>query len=167
MPTSLKPHRLQHTRFLCPPLPPGVCSDSCALSQWGYLTISSSAIPFFSCPRSFPTSGSFSMSQLFALGGQSIGASVSASVLPMNIQGWFPLGLTGLISLLSRGLLRVFSSTAIWKHQFFSAQPSLWSSSHKYWNIFDYMDLCWQLMSLLFHMLSRFVITFLPRSKSL
>ena len=87
--------------------------------------------PFSSCPQPFPASGSFPMSCLFASSGQSIGASASASVLPKNIQGWFPLGLTGLISLLSKGLLRAFSSTTIWKHQSFSAQPSLWSKSHK------------------------------------
>ena len=86
--------------------------------------------PFSSCPQSFPASGSFPMSQLFASGGQSIDVSVSASVLLMNIQGWFPLGLTGLISLLSKRLSRVFSSTTVWKHQFFGVQPSLWSNSH-------------------------------------
>ena len=107
-------------------LPDGVCSNSCPLSWWCNLTISSSVTPF-SCPQSFPASGSFPVSWLFASGGQSIDA--SASVLPMNIQGWFPLGLTSLISLLSKGLSRVFSNTTVWKHQFFSAHPSLWSSS--------------------------------------
>ena len=86
--------------------------------------------PFSTCPQSFPASGSFQMSQLLASGGQSMGSSVSASVLSMNIQGWFPLGLTGLISLQSKRLSRVFSSTTIWKHQFFGTQPSLWSNSH-------------------------------------
>ena len=105
------------------------CSNSCPLSQWCRPTISSSVTPF-SCLQSFPSRGSFPMSQLFASGGQSIRASASTSVLPINIQGWFPLGWTGLISLLSKGLSRVFSSTAIWRHQFFSTQPSLWSSSH-------------------------------------
>ena len=95
---SLWSHRLQHTRLLCSPLPLGVCSTSCPLSQWCYLTISSSAITFSSCLQSFPASGFFPMSQLFASGGQSIGASPSASVLPMIIQGWFSLGLIGLIS---------------------------------------------------------------------
>ena len=95
-----------------------------------YLTISSSVVPFSSCPQSFPASGSFPMSQHFATGGQSIRA--SASVFPMNVQGWFPLGLTGLSSLLSKGLSGVFSSTTVWKHQFFDIQPSLWSSSHLY-----------------------------------
>ena len=93
-------------------------------------TISSSVVPFSSCLQSFPTSGSFLMSWLFASGGQSIGVSTSASVLPMNIQDWFPLGLTGLISLQSKGLSGVFSNTTVQKHQFFGAQPSLWSNSH-------------------------------------
>ena len=100
----------------------GACSNSCPLSRWYHPTISSSVIPFSSCPQSFPALGSFLMSQLFASGGQSTGASASASVLPMNIQGWFPLWLTGLISLLSKELLRVFSSTTVWQHQFFSTQ---------------------------------------------
>ena len=108
---------------------PRVCSNSCSLSQWCHPTISSSVIPFSSCPLSFPASGSFLMSQLFTSGGQSIGASASVSVLPMNTQGWFPLGLTGLI-LESKGLSRVFSNTTVQKHQFFSDQPSLWSNSY-------------------------------------
>ena len=95
-------------------------------------TISSSFIPFSSHPQSFPASGSFPMSRLFASGGRSLGASAAASVLPMNIQVWFPLELTGLISLLSKGLSRDFSSTTIWKHRFFSTQPSLWSNSHNH-----------------------------------
>ena len=110
-----------------------VCSNSCPLSLWCHPTISSSVAPFSSCLQSFPESGSFSMSWLFASDGRSIGASPSASVLPispLNIQGWFPLGLTGLISLQSKGLPRVFSSTTVRKHQFFSIQPSLWSNSH-------------------------------------
>ena len=100
------------------------------LSQWCRPTISSSVIPFSSCLQSFPESGSFPVSRLFAPGGQSTGASASASVLPMNIQGWFPLGWTGLISLLSKGLSRVFSNTTIWKHQFFGVQHFVWFSSH-------------------------------------
>ena len=100
------------------------------LSPWCYLTISSSANPFSSCLQSFPASGSFPMSQFFISGGRSTTASASTSVLPMNIQGWFPLGLTGLISLLSKGLSRVFYSTTIQKHKFFSNQPSWWSNSH-------------------------------------
>ena len=143
---SLWPHGLQHTRLPCPSLPPGVCSNSCPVSQWCYLTISSSATPFSFCLQSFPALGSFQMSQLFTSGGQSIGA--SALVLPMNIQGWFLLELTGLISLQSKELSRVFSSTTIWKHQFFGSQPSLCSNSsvHDYWknHSFDYTDLCQQ-----------------------
>ena len=108
---------------------PRVCSNLCPLSQWCYLIISSSAT-LFSCPQSFPVSESFPMSQLFISGGQSIGTSASVSVLPMNIHSWFPLRLTGLISLQSKGLSRVFSSTTVRKHQFFHAQPSLWPISH-------------------------------------
>ena len=103
---------LQHARLACPSPSPGACSNSCPLSQWCHPTISSSVIPF-SCLQSFPASGSFLMSQLFASGGQRIGVSASASVLPMNIQDRFPLGLTGLISLQSKGLSRVFSNTAV------------------------------------------------------
>ena len=120
---SLRPHGLQHTRLPCPSLFTWVCSNSCPLSQWCHPTISSSVIPFSFCPQSFPVSGSFPMRQLFSLGDQSIGA--SASVLPMNIQGWFPLGLTGLISLQSKELSRLFSSTTVRKHQFFGTQPFL------------------------------------------
>ena len=120
---------LQHTRLPCPSLSSGVCSNSCPLSQWCHPTISSSVTPFSSCPQSFPALGSFTMSQLFASGGQSIGASASVSILPMNTDGWFPLGLTGLI-LMSKGLSIIFSSTTVQKHQFFSTQPSLWSNSH-------------------------------------
>ena len=109
-------HRLQHARPPCPSPTPGVYSNSCLLSQWCHPTISSSVIPFSSCLQSFPTSGSFPTSQFFTSGGQSI--RVSAWVLPMNIQYWFRLGLTGLISLLSKGLSRIFSSTTIQKHQF-------------------------------------------------
>ena len=125
MSDCLWPHGLQHARLHCPSPSPRACSNSCPLSQWCHPTISSSAIPFPSCLQSFLTSGSFPMSRLFASGGQSIGVSASASVLPINIQDWFPLGLTGLISLQSKGLSRVFSNTTVQKHQFFSAQPSL------------------------------------------
>ena len=121
-------HGLQHTRLPCPSSLLSACSNSCPLSWWCYPTISSSVIPFFSCLQSFPASGSFPMSWPFTLGGQTIGASASASVLPMNIQDWFPLGLTGLI-LLSNGLSRVFSGITVQKHQFFGTQLSLWSSS--------------------------------------
>ena len=111
-------------------LPPRVCSNSCPLSQWCYLTMSSSVTLFSSCPQSFPASGSFPNSWLYPSGGQSIRASAAASVLPMNIQGWFSLGLTGLISLLFKGLTRVFSNSTVQKHQFFGSQFSLWSKSH-------------------------------------
>ena len=104
--------------------------NSCLLSWWCHPSISSSVVPFSSCVQSFPASGSFLMKQLFTSDGQSIGASASASVLPMNIQDWFPLGWTVWISLLSKGLSRVFSNTTVQKHQFFGAQPSLWSNSH-------------------------------------
>ena len=118
----------------CPSPSLGSCSNSCALSQWHHPTISSSVIPFSSCLQHFPASGSFPTSQFFASGGQSITASASASasvsVLPMNIQGWFPLGWTGWISFQSKGLSRVFSSTAVWRHRFFGTQPFLFSSSH-------------------------------------
>ena len=125
-----QPHGLQHARLPCPSLSPRVCSHSCPLSPWCYLIISSSVAPFFFCLQSFPASWSFPVSQLFASGGQSIGTSASVSVLPMNIQGWFPSWLTGLISLQPEGPSRVFSSTTIRKHQFFGTQPSLWSNSH-------------------------------------
>ena len=127
MSDSLWPHGLQHSRLPCPLPSPGVCSNSYLLSQWCHPAISSSVVPFFSCPQSLPASESFPLSQLFTSGGRSIGPSASASVLPKNIQGWFPLGL---ISLLSKGLSRVLSNTTVWKHQFFGAQPSLWSNSH-------------------------------------
>ena len=130
MSDSVWSHELQHIRLPCPSLSPGVSMNSGPLSQWCPPTISSSVVPFFSCPQSFPASGSFPTCWLFTSDGQSIGASALASVLPMNIQGWFPLGLIGLISLLSKGLSKAFSSTTIQKHQFFGSQPSLWSNSH-------------------------------------
>ena len=126
---SLWPHGPQHARPPCPSPTPGVYSNSCPSRQWCHPTISSSVVPFSSCLQSFPASGSFQMSQLFASGGQSIGISASTSVLPMNIQDWFPLGWTGWISLQSKGLSRVFSSTTV-QNQFFCAQLSLWSNSH-------------------------------------
>ena len=122
---SLRPGGLQHARPLCPSPTPGVYSNSCPFSRWCHPTISSSVIPFSFCLQSFPASGSFQMSQLFASGGQSIGVSASTSVLPMNIQDWFSLGWTGWVSLQSKGLLRVFSNTTVQKHQFFGAQLSL------------------------------------------
>jgi len=115
-----------HHRLPYPSLSPRACSNSCPLSHWCYPTISSSIAPFSSCPQSLPASGSFPMSQVFTSCGQRIGVSVSAIVLPMNIQGWFPLGLTGLNSLLFQELKSLLQH----HHQFFSAQPSLWSNSH-------------------------------------
>ena len=130
MSDSLRPHGLQLARLPFPSVSPRVCSNSCQLSWWCHLTISSSAAPFSFCFQSFPASGSFQVSHFFASGSQSIGVSASASVLSMSIQGWFPLGLTGFISLLSKGLLRDFSHTTVWKHQLFGAELSLWSNSH-------------------------------------
>ena len=122
---SLRPHGLQHTRPPCPSPTPGACSNSCPLSWWGHSTISSSVVPFSSCLQSFPALGSFPRSQFFESGGQSIGVSASASVLPMNIQDWFSLEWTCWISLQSKGLSRIFSNATVQKHQFFSAQLSL------------------------------------------
>ena len=127
---TLQPHGLQHTRPPSPLPTPGAYSNSCPSSQWCHPIISSSVIPFSSCLQSFPPSGSFLMSQFFASCSQRIGVSASASILPMNIQDWFPLGWTGWIFLQSKGLSRVFSNTTIWKYQFFGPQPSLWSNSH-------------------------------------
>ena len=125
MSDSLQPHGLQHTRLLCPSPTPRACSNSCPSSQWCLPTISSSVVPFVSCLQSFPASGSFQMSQFFPSGGWIIGVIASASVLPMNIQDWSPLGWTGWISLPSKGFSRVFSNTTVQKHQFFGAQLSL------------------------------------------
>ena len=130
MSDSLCLHGLQHARLPCLSPSPEACSNSWQLSRWSHPTISSSVISFSSCLQYFPASGSFLMSHLLASGGQNIRASAAASVLPMNIQDWFPLGLTGLISLQSKALSRVFSTTTVRKHQFFSAQLSLWSKSH-------------------------------------
>ena len=148
MSDSLRHHGLQHSRLPCPSLALGVCSNSCSLSQWCHPTISSFATPS-SCLQSFPASGSFPVSRLFTSSGQSNVASAPASILPMNIQGWFPLGSTGLISLQSKGLSRVFSSTIVGKHN--SSAPSLLygptlTSIQDYlkYHSFDYMDLCRQ-----------------------
>ena len=122
---SLWPHGLQHVRLPCPLPTPGACSNSWPSSQWCHPSISSSVIPFSSCLQSFPALGSFPMSQFWASGGQSIGVSALASVLPMNIQDWFPLGWTGWISLQSKGLSRVFSNTTVPKYRFFGTQLSL------------------------------------------
>ena len=127
---SLWPHESQHTRPPCPSPTPGVHSDSRSSSQWCHPAISSSVVPFSSCPQSLPASESFPVSQPFTWGGQSTGVSASASVLPMNTQDWSPLGWTGCNSLQSKGLSRVFSNTTVQKHQFFGAQPSSQSNSH-------------------------------------
>ena len=147
MSDSLQPHGLQHARPPCPSPTPGVYSNSCPLSQWCHPTISSSVIPFSSCLQFFPASGSFQMSQLSASGGQSIGVSASKSVLPMNIQDWFPLGLTGWISLQSKGLSES-SPTPQFKSinslvLSFLYSPTL-TSIHDYWrnHSFNYMNLC-------------------------
>jgi len=130
MSNSLPPHEPQHARPPCPSPTPRVYPNSCPLSPWCHPTISSSVVPFSSCPQSFLASGSFQMSQLLTSGGQRIGVSASASVLPMNIQDWLPLGWTGWISLQFKGLWRVFSNTTVQKYQFFGAQFSLESKSH-------------------------------------
>ena len=163
---SLQPHGLQKARLPCPSPTPRVYSSSCPLSQWGHPATSSSVIPFSSHPQSFPTSGSFQMSQFFAPCGQSIEVSASASVLPMNVQHWFPLGLTDLISLQSKELSRVFSNTTIQKHQFFP----IVQLSHPYMTTGKTIALTrrtfvGKVMLLLFNMLFRLVIAFLPRSK--
>ena len=170
---SLQPRGLQQATPPCPSPTPGAYSNSCPLSRWCHPTISSSVIPFSSCLHSFPASGSFPMSQFFTSGGQSIGVSASASVLSMNIQDCFLLGLTGWIFLLSKGLSSVFSNTTIQKHQFFDAQflysPTL-TSTHDYWKetiALTSWTFVRRVMSLLFNMLSRLVIGFLPRGKRL
>ena len=146
MSASLWPHEPQHARPPCPSPTPRVYPNSCPLCQWCHPTISSSVIPFSSCPQSLPESGSFQMSQLFASGGQSIGISASASVLPMDTQDWSPLGWTSSISLQCKGLSRVFSNT---KYQFLALRflyiPTL-TSIHDHWknHSLDQTDLCWQ-----------------------
>ena len=129
---SFWPHGLQHNRLPCPSPSPGACSNSCSFILWCHPTISSYIVPFSSWLQSFPASGSFPMSQFFILHGQIIRGSASASILPKTIQDWFPLGWTGWISLQSKGLSRVFSSTTVRKHQFCGTQPLLWSNSHPY-----------------------------------
>ena len=126
---TLRPHESQHARPPCPSPTPGVHPNSRASSQWCHPAISSSVVPFSSCPQSLPGSA-FPVSQLFTWGGQTIGVSASASVLPMNTKDWSPWGWTGWISLQSKGLTRVFSSTTVQKHQFFSTQLSSQSNSH-------------------------------------
>ena len=149
MSDALSPHELQHARPPCPSPSPGVHSDSCPSSRWCHPAISSSVVPFSSCPQSLPASESCPMSQRFTWGGQSTGVSASASVLPMNTQVWSPLEWTGWIPLQSKGFSRVLFNNTVQKHQFFDAQPYLWSNSHIYtWLLekpsFDSTDLCWQ-----------------------
>ena len=174
MSNSLQPHESQHTRPPCPSPTPGVHWNSRPSSQWCHPAISSSVIPFSSCPQSLPASESFPMSQLFAWGGQSTGVSASVSFLPKKPQGWSPSEWTGWISLQSKGLSRVFSNTTVqkktsilWCSAFFTVQLS-----HPYMTTGKTIALTRQtfvgkVMSLLFNMLSRLVITFLPRSKRL
>ena len=156
----------------CSSLSPRVCSRLCPLSQWCYLTVSSSVTLFSFHPQSFPESGSFPISGLFSLSGQSIGVSASALVLAMNIQCWYPLGLTGLISLLSKRLSKVFSSITIQNHQFFGTQPTLWSNSHiSTWllgktQLWLYRPLLTK-WCLFCNILSRVVTAFLPRTRHL
>ena len=148
MPSSLRPHGLQHTRLPCPSVSPRVCSNLCPLSCQCYPTISSSVAPFTSCPHSFPESGSCPMSQLFASGGQSIGASAPATVFPMNMQGWFPLGLNSLLLAVQatlRSLLQYHSSKALIQCSvFFMVQLSHQYTTYWKNHSFDYMDLCQQ-----------------------
>ena len=171
----LWPHELQHTRLPCPSLSPRVCSNSGPLSHsWCHPTISTSVVPFSSCPQSFPASGSFPMNRLFTSDGQSIGASASVSVLPMTIQGWFCLGWTGWISLQSKGQIlksllqhHNLKASILWHSAFFMVQ-----SSHSYVTAGRTIALTrWtfvgKVLSLPFNTLSRFVIAFLPRSKHL
>ena len=169
MSDSLRLHGLKHKRLPWPSPSPRACSNSCALSRWCHPIISSSVIPF-SCLQSFPSSESFPASWLFTSGGQSVGASTSASVLPMNIQDRFPLGLTGLTSLQSKRLSSPTSQFKSINSLVFSFifGPAL-TSIHDYWknHSFDYMDFVSKVTSLLFNILSRFVIVFLARSKHL
>ena len=163
MSNSLRPHGLQHARLPCPSRTPGACSDLWPLSQWCHPTISSSVIPFSSHLQSFPASGFFPRCHFFASGGPSTGVSASASVLPMNIQDWFPLGLTGLISLQSKEL----QTSILWHSAFFMVQLS-----HPYMTTGKTIPLTrWtfigKVTSLLYNMLSRFVTVFPPRSKRL
>ena len=156
MSDSLQPHGVQHASLPCPLPTLEAYSNSCPSSWWCHPTISSFVVPFTSCLQSFTASGSFQKSQFFASGGQSIGVSASASVLPMNIQDWFPLGWTGLISLKSKGLSRVFSDTTVQKHQLFGTQFNLGSRAVMYgceswtvnkakqWRIDGFELWCWR-----------------------
>ena len=167
---SLRPHGLQHTRPSCPSPSPRACSNSWPLSWWCHPTISPSVVPFSSCLQSFPASGHFLMSRLFASGGWSIGVSASASVLLMNIKGWFLLGLTGLISLLwgtIKSLLQPLTSNAsiLQCSAFFMVQLSYPYMTTRKTVALTIQTFVGKVMSLFFNMLSRFVITFVPRSK--
>ena len=162
MSNSLQSHELQHARPPCSSPTPGVYPNSCPLSQWCHPTISSSVIPFSSCPQSFPASGSFQMSQLFMSGGQNTGVSASTSVLPVNTQDWSPLGWTGWIALQSKGLARVFSNTTIQKHQLLS-HPYMTTGKTIALTIWTFVD---KVMSLFFNILSRFFID-KPRKQTL
>ena len=144
MSDSLWPYGLQYASLLCPPMSPRVCSNSCPLNWWCYLTILSSVTLFSFCLQSFLAPGSVLVSWLFTSGSQSIGASASALVLQKKIQSWFPLGLTGLIPLLSKGPSRVFSNTTAQKHQFFIVQPSLWSDSYVQWPLYVIYNGYWK-----------------------
>ena len=172
MPDSLQPHVRQHAVLPWPSLPPRACSNSCPSSQWYHPTISSSIVLFFSILQSFPASRSFPVSQLFKSDGQIIGVSASASVLPKGIQDCFPLGWTGWISLLSKGLSRVFSNTTVQSINIlvlrFLYGPNF-TSIPDYWNnhSFDWTNIVGRVMSLFFNMLSRLVIAFFARSKTL
>ena len=170
MSDSLQPHEPQHARPPCPSPTPGVYPNLCPSTWWCHQAISSSIVPFSSCPQSLPTSESFPMSQLFTSGGQSIGVSALASVLPMNTQDWSPLGWAGWIFLQSKGLSEVFSNTTVQKLQFFGTQLSSQSNSHIHtgktialtrWNFVG------KVISLLSNMLSRLVLTFLPPLKKI
>ena len=162
MSNSLWCYGLQHTRLPCPSPTPRAYSNSRPLSQWCHPTISSSVIPFSSCLQSFPATGSFPLSQFFTSRGQNIGASASADVLPMNTEGWFPLGLTGWISLLYKGPSSIFSNTTVQKYQLFCAQLYFWFKSH------IHTDLCQQSnVSVFLICCHRLAIAFLPRSKCL
>ena len=171
MSESLQPYGLQHARLPCPIPNPKPGSNSHPSSQWCHPTISSSVVHFSSCLQSFLVSGSFPVRQFFTYGSQWLGASASESVLPMNTQEWFPLGLPGLI-LQSKGLSKVFANITVQKHQFFSTHLSLVQVSHPYMTTCKTIALTRQIfvgkvMSLLFNMLSRFLIVFYPRSKHL
>ena len=159
MSDSLQPHGLQYARLPCPSPTPRAYANLCPLSQWCHPTISSSVVSFSSRLQSFPTSGSFPMSQFFSAGGQNIGVSASASVLPMNIQDWFPLGWTGWVSLLSKVLSRVFSSPTVQKHQFFSAQLSL-TLEEAFPALFNlnYLNFYWHIVNLQYHVSFRYIV---------